>query len=258
MTLKRLFSDGKKKLVIYVTCGDPSAAATVDIVLAAASAGADAIELGVPFSDPSADGPAIQAAMGRALAGGTGLRGTLEAARAIRAVSDVPLILFGYYNPVFVYGVPALCRDAAAAGIDALLVVDLPADEAAEELCPDAREAGLDVVPLLAPTSPPERMARLRALDPPMVYYVSITGVTGAALGGAADLPARVAEVRAAVGAPVAVGFGVAGPDDARRVAEAADAVVVGTAVVRAIEQNPADPAGAVAKLVRSLKSALG
>jgi len=247
----------KKRLIIYVTCGDPSADATVDIVCAAAEAGADAIELGVPFSDPSADGPAIQKAMQRALAGGTGLRQSIDVARRIRARSDVPIILFGYYNPVFVYGVPRLCRDAAAAGIDGILVVDLPADESAEELVPSARAAGVDVVPLLAPTSSPARLARVAALSPAFVYYVSIAGVTGAALTTAADLPARVAEVRAAVGAPVAVGFGVATPADARAVAAAADAVVVGSAVVRAIERNAADPAGAVARLVRELKLAI-
>ncbi len=256
MTLRSMF-DGTKKLIIYVTCGDPSADATVDIVRAAADAGADAIELGVPFSDPSADGPAIQAAMQRALAGGTGLARTLDIARRIHAATPVPLILFGYYNPIFVYGVPRLCRDAAAAGIDGLLVVDLPAEEAAEELLPAARAAGLGVIPLLAPTSSPARMARASALEPPFVYYVSITGVTGAALTGAADLPARVAEIRAATGAPVAVGFGVASAADARAVAAAADAVVVGSAVVRAIERSPADPAGAVARLTRELKSAL-
>jgi tryptophan synthase alpha chain len=256
MTVRQLF-DGRKKLIIYVTCGDPSADATVDIVRAAADSGADAIELGVPFSDPSADGPAIQLAMARALAGGTGLAGTLAVARRVRAHTRVPLILFGYYNPVFVYGVPRLCRDAAAAGIDGLLVVDLPADEAAEELVPAARAEGLEFVPLLAPTSSPARLARVAALAPAFVYYVSIVGITGAALTRVGDLPARVAEVRAAVRAPVAVGFGVATPADARAVAVAADAVVVGSAVVRAIERNPADPAAAVARLTRELKAAL-
>jgi tryptophan synthase alpha chain len=254
--LRAAFDAPGKKLVAYLTCGDPSVDATVDIVLAAARAGAAAIELGVPYSDPSADGPVIQRAMARAIAGGAGPRAALEVTRRARAAGcDVPIILFGYYNPIFVTGTERFCRDAAEAGADALLVVDLPVDEA-EELLPVARAAGLDLVPLLAPTSTAERMARVARLDPPFVYYVSITGVTGAAIAGAADLGPRVAAVRRAVGRPVAVGFGIKTPDDARAVAALADAVVVGTEIVRAIEGSPR-PAEAVATLVSGLASAI-
>ncbi len=255
--LAATFARPGKKLVIYVTCGDPSPDATVAIVRAAEAAGADAIELGIPFSDPSADGPAIQLAMERALTAGVGPRDVLEVVRRLRAAgSEIPIILFGYYNPIFVEGVHPFCQAAAAAGADGLIVVDLPVDES-EELAGPAREHGLDLIPLVAPTSSAERMARVAAVGAPFVYYVSITGVTGAALAGAGDLASRVADVRARVRAPVAVGFGVATPDDARRVAAAADAVVVGTAVVRQIEKHAADPAAAVGTFVASLKAAL-
>jgi tryptophan synthase alpha chain len=164
-------------------------------------------------------------------------------------------VLFGYYNPVFVVGVEGFCRAAAAAGADGLLLVDVPVDELGE-VAPAARAAGLEVIPLVAPTSTVARMALAAALDPPFVYYVSITGVTGAALRGLDELPHRIAEVRAAVRAPVAVGFGIATPEDARRVAESADAVVVGSAVVRAILAHPEAPAAAVGRLVASLRAA--
>ena len=255
MTLR--WDQGQKRLIIYLTCGDPSLDATVDIVRAAAGAGADIIELGMPFSDPSADGPAIQQAMARALAAGAGPRAALDVIRRVRAAGcAVPIVLFGYYNPVFVVGVERFCREAAAAGAQGLLLVDVPVDELGE-VVPAARAAGLEIVPLCAPTSSPERMAQVAALDPPFVYYVSITGVTGAALRGLDELPRRLDEVRAATRAPVAVGFGIATPDDARRVAACADGVIVGTAVVRAIEAHPADPAGAVARLVTALKAAI-
>jgi len=257
VSLRETFADGKKKLVIYLTAGDPSLDATADVVLAAAEAGADVIELGMPYSDPSADGPAIQAAMTRALAAGATPRGTLDVVRRVRAAgSRVPIVLFGYYNPVFVHGAERFCREAAGAGADALLLVDLPVDEA-DEIAPAARAAGLDLIPLVAPTSTAARMERIAAQGAPFVYYISMTGVTGAALRGREDLGARVAAVRAAVRAPVAVGFGIVTPDDVRAVAATADAVVVGSAVVRAIEAHPRDPAAAVSRLVATLAKGL-
>jgi tryptophan synthase alpha chain len=255
--LASTFAGPGKKLVIYVTCGDPSLDATVAIVRAAEAAGADAIELGIPFSDPSADGPAIQLAMERALAAGVGPREVLEVVRRLRAAgSEIPIVLFGYYNPIFVQGAHPFCAAAAAAGADGLIVVDLPVDES-EELAGPAREHGLDLIPLVAPTSSPARMDRVAAVGAPFVYYVSITGVTGAALTTTSDLTSRVADVRTHVRAPVAVGFGVATPTDATRVAQAADAVVVGSAVVRTIEKHPSDPATAVGAFVASLKAAI-
>lgn len=255
---EELGAAGKTALVIYVTEGDPTPEATAEITLAAAEAGADAVELGVPFSDPNADGPVIQEAMQRALAAGGGLRSALATARSVRAQNrDIPLILFGYYNPVFTYGAEALCKDAASAGVDALLTVDLPLEELGE-LAPSLEREGLAAIPLVAPKTGLERARRLAELAPPFVYFISTTGVTGAAFRGAAGGGERVAAVREAARAPVAVGFGIKTGDDARRVAAYADGVVVGSAVVsRIAEARRGREAEAVADLVRELRGAL-
>jgi len=236
---------GRPALVIYLTQGDPSPADTVAIVRAAADAGADVIELGVPFSDPSADGPVIQAAMERALTAGGSLPGALEAVAALRKSGcDVPVVLFGYYNPLFVMGVDRFAAAAAEAGVDAVLTVDLPVEEIDELRLPLARR-GVDVVPLLAPTSTDDRLARVRALAPPFVYYISLTGVTGAALSAATVAAERVDQLRRGTGAPIAVGFGIKTAADAGAVGRIADGVVVGSAVVSRIASAP--PGGAAA-----------
>jgi tryptophan synthase alpha chain len=245
-------------LVVYLTAGDPTPADTVDVVLAAYRAGADVIELGVPFSDPNADGVVIQEAMQRALRAGGGLTRTLASVAELRQRGcDVPIVLFGYYNPIFVHGIERFATDAAAAGVDAVLTVDLPVDEIDELRAPLGRH-GVDVVPLVAPTTGPERMARVRGLAPPFVYYISMTGITGAAFRGAAGGPERVAAIRDAAGAPVAVGFGIKTAADAAAVAAYADGVVVGSAVVQRIaEAAPGAAAGAVASFVSELRQAL-
>jgi tryptophan synthase alpha chain len=245
-------------LVAYLTYGDPDPATSVEVVAAAIAAGADVIELGVPFSDPSADGPVIQAAMQRALGAGGSLPGALEAVAALRGRGlTAPIVLFGYYNPPFVYGVERFAADAARAGVDAVLTVDLPIEELDELRAPLAAH-GLGVVPLVAPTSTDDRIARLRAVAPPFVYYVSLTGVTGAALAGAELDAGRLEAIREASGAPVAVGFGIKTPDDARAVGRLADGVVVGSALVARVAAGPAAGAPArVAELVRALRAAL-
>lgn len=249
---------GGTALVIYVTQGDPSPEVSADIVVAAAEAGADVIELGVPFSDPNADGVVIQEAMQRALKAGGGLVSALNTVRDVRRRGcEVPIVLFGYYNPLFVYGVDRFAADAADAGVDAVLTVDLPIEEL-DELGVPLHKHHVDVVPLVAPTSGDERIERLAAYDPGFVYYVSMTGVTGAAFKGAAGGAERVAKIKVATGAPVCVGFGIKTPDDARSVAEYADGVVVGSAVVRRIKEAGADgAAAAVAELVGALKAAV-
>jgi tryptophan synthase alpha chain len=248
---------GRPALVIYLTQGDPSPAETVAIVRAAADAGADVIELGVPFSDPSADGPVIQQAMERAIAAGGSLPGALEAVAALRASGcEVPVVLFGYYNPLFVMGPERFAARAAEAGVDAVLTVDLPVEEIDELRVPLAAR-GIGVVPLLAPTSTDDRLARVRALAPPFVYYVSITGVTGASLG-AGPAAERIAQVKAAAGAPVAVGFGIKTAGDAAAVGAIADGVVVGSAVVSRIAAAPAGTAAAaVGAFVAELRAGL-
>lgn len=257
-TMHALREQDRAALVIYLTHGDPSPARTVDIVLAAADAGADVIELGVPFSDPNADGVVIQAAMQRALAAGGGLQSALDAVKTVRERGcEVPIVLFGYYNPIFVYGVDQFAAAAAAAGVDAVLTVDLPVDELDELRAPLAKQH-LDVVPLVAPTSGDERIARLAAIDPPFVYYVSMTGVTGAKLDAVAGGAERVARIKVSTGAPVCVGFGIKTAADARAVAEYADGVVVGSAVVKRVEEaGETDAASAVASLVSELAAAL-
>lgn len=249
---------GRKFLVVYLTEGDPSPAETGDIVKAAADAGADVIELGVPFSDPNADGVVIQEAMQRALDAGGGLATSLDTVAGLREGGhDVPIVLFGYYNPLFVYGTDKLAARAAEAGVDALLTVDLPIDELGELHGPLSGQ-GLAVVPLIAPTSGEDRIARARDFDPPFIYYISMTGITGAAFQGASGGPERVAKIRELTGAPVAVGFGIKTADDARQVAEYADGVVVGSAVVRRIAAaQKGGAASAVGAFVGELRKGL-
>lgn len=247
--LERASAQNRSALIAYLCAGDPSLEATPALACAAAEAGADILEIGVPFSDPSADGPAIQRASERALAAGTTLRGVLAAVAKIRERTDVPVILFGYYNPILAYGEEALCRDAKAAGVDGLLVVDLPPEECAP-LREPALAAGLDWVPLVAPTSDASRLAVAAAVATSFVYSISMAGVTGA---GHADLAAaaqRAASVRDATGKKVAVGFGVQSADDVRALATHADGVVVGSALVRAAAEG-GEPA------LRALVSAL-
>lgn len=255
--IRRAFDTAKREqraaLVIYLCGGDPDLDASVELALAAAEAGADVIEFGMPFSDPTADGPVIQRASERALRGGMSLRGALTAIAKIREKSDVAIVLFGYYNPILAFGEQALAAAAKAAGADGLLVVDLPPEEGGA-LLPALAANGLELVPLVAPTTPPARAARIAELAGTFLYYVSITGVTGAH----ADLPAaaaRAAALREQTGKPVAVGFGVKTAEDAAAVARHADGVIVGAAVVNAIERA-ATPAQAVQD-VRALVAAL-
>jgi tryptophan synthase alpha chain len=240
-------------LVAYLTFGDPTPRESIDVLEAACRNGADVLELGVPFSDPSADGPSIQRAMERALATGATLAGALDAVAELRRRGiATPIVLFGYYNPVFVMGVEAFARRAAAAGVDAVLTVDVPIDELDELAAPLAKQR-VDVIPLVAPTSTPERIARVAAFSPPFVYYISLVGVTGAAARSAVD-PTRLDAIRSAARAPVAVGFGIRTPDDVRRfVAAGADGVVVGSALVERV----AGGADAVAELVAQLAGGL-
>lgn len=244
-------------LVAYLTFGDPDPKTSIEVVAAACAAGADVIELGVPFSDPSADGPSIQRAMERALAAGATLAGALDAVAELRRRGvTTPIVLFGYYNPVFVMGVDAFAARAEAAGVDAVLTVDLPIDEIAELAVPLAKR-NVSVIPLVAPTSTPDRVARLGELAAPFVYYISVTGVTGVRAAVAVD-PARLATIRAASQAPVAVGFGIRTPEDAAQFAAIADGVVVGSALVDRVADGPASGAAErVATLVRALAAAM-
>ncbi len=253
----RLRKEGRCALVPYVTSGFPQPASTVPVMHAMVAAGADVIELGVPFSDPSADGPSIQRAMERALEKGGSLPSAIAAVGELRKRGiTTPVVLFGYYNPIFVMGTEAFATRASAAGIDAVLTVDLPIEELAELAQPLAAK-GIDVVPLVAPTSTPERIARLSTVKAPFVYYISLTGVTGVRAAAAVD-PERLALIRKASSAPVAVGFGIRTPADAARFSAVADGVVVGSALVDQVAAG--DAAGApqrVAALVADLARAM-
>lgn len=228
---------GRIALVTYITAGDPSLETTENIVLKLEESGADIIELGVPFSDPMADGPAIQLASERALESGTTLHDVLNSVRNIRKNSEVPIILFGYYNPFFHYGVEKFAKDAAEAGADGVLVVDLPPEEAPEfKVHTDA--AGLNLVFLLAPTSTTERVELIADNASGFVYLVSVTGVTGVRPDLNYSLNNLAEQIKTTTGLPVGIGFGVSSPEQVETIAGYADAVIVGSAIVRIIEKH--------------------
>lgn len=229
-----LKTQGRAAMVAYITGGDPTLAASANVALAMDKAGVDILELGVPFSDPLADGATIQAAAGRALAAGASVAGILDLIREIRKSSEIPIVLFAYLNPVYVYGFEKFQEDAAAAGADGLLLLDLPPQEAArnEEL---ASSKGLKTIRLIAPTTPPERLQEITDAAEGFIYYVSREGVTGEQSSLSTDIAERVAAIRALTKVPVAVGFGISNPEQAATVAALADGVVVGSAIVRKV-----------------------
>ena len=236
---KRLKAEHRCGLIAYVTCGDGP---TVEIIRALEDAGADAIELGVPFSDPIADGPVIQAAAMRTLRNGTKISDIFAIARAVRARSEIPLIAFSYLNPVLRYGIERFADDTKDAGIDSVLLTDLPA-EAAAEVKPAFRKRGLGSIFLLAPTSSDARIAAVKRVSDDFVYYVSTTGVTGARSELDPALLTRLDEVRARVGKPLAVGFGISKHEHYQALSDRCEAIVVGSAIVRAVGDG--DGAGA-------------
>ena len=242
-------------LVVYVTCGDPNLHATRDIVLAALDAGADVVELGVPFSDPVADGPVIQRASERALRNGVTLAQVLELAAGVRKKAPrAGLIVFSYYNPILRLGLERFCERAAEAGIDGALVTDLPVEESVEYIAA-MRAHKLDTIFLVAPTSTDERLRRIAQLSTGFVYAVSRTGVTGTRKELAADARELVERVRRFTKLPVAVGFGISTSEQVAEVGQFAEAAVVGSAIVQAIEQSPAgQEARSVAELVARLR----
>lgn len=227
---------GRKALIAYITAGDPHLDATRELAWAFEAAGVDILELGVPFSDPLADGVVNQLAATRALAAGTTVRGVLNCVRAIRERSQLPIVLYTYMNPIYRYGFAEFHRDAEAAGVDGLLILDLPPDE-------DARNAelsqhtGLRRIRLIAPTTPEARIAQLTAGASGFLYYVSREGVTGERAEVASSLPERVAAIRATTTLPIAVGFGISTPDHVRQVARHAEGIVVGSAIVKQIAE---------------------
>lgn len=240
--IDKRFADLKKEaraaLVTFLMAGDPDLESSLAIIAALPKAGADIIEIGMPFSDPMSDGPTIQAAGVRALKSGTTLRKTLELVRAFRKGDrDTPIVLMGYYNPIYIYGVDRFLSDAIGAGVDGLIVVDLPPEED-DELCKPALKAGLNFIRLATPTTDDKRLPAVLQNTSGFVYYVSITGITGSAAPDADRVSQAVVRIKKHTDLPVAVGFGVRDAARARAIAQGADGVVVGSALVEALAKS--------------------
>lgn len=248
--------NGKKALIPYITAGDPSPAVTLELMHSLA-AGADIIELGVPFSDPMADGPVIQRAAERALAQGVSLTGVLDIVRRFReSDKNTPVVLMGYLNPVHKMGYDEFARAAAEAGVDGVLTVDSPIETVAP-LQSALKAQGMETIFLIAPTTTEERVKEIAKLAGGFVYYVSLKGVTGSAALDTADVAEKLAVLRRHISLPVGVGFGISDAQSAKQIAAVADAVIVGSRIVREIETNPGREAEAVGALVRELNAAV-
>lgn len=255
---EELREKGKTALITYFTAGDPSRELTAEIALTLEKSGADIIELGVPFSDPMADGPTIQLASERSLENGTTLGDSINIVAEIRKKSEIPILLFGYYNPFFSYGHQKFAEDAKAAGVDGVLIVDLPPEEAGD-LKEQTDKCGLDFVFLLAPTSTGDRISLVSEYSSGFVYLVSVTGVTGARATMDYSIEKLVKAIKANTDLPVGVGFGVSTPEQVREISKFADAVIVGSALVKIIEKDGSDRAALlkdIEKFVKGLSEA--
>jgi len=253
-----LKAEGKKAFVAYIMAGDPDLATSAEILKGLPAAGVDIIELGLPFTDPMADGTTIQLAGQRALDGGQTLQKTLDMVAEFRkGDSETPIVLMGYYNPIYNRGVPKFLADAKAAGIDGLIVVDLPPEEDAE-LCLPAKAAGINFIRLATPTTDDKRLPKVLQNTSGFVYYVSVTGITGSQAAQAADVAPEVARIKAATDLPLIVGFGISTPEAAKSIASVADGCVVGSAIVKEIGagKTPTEVLASVAALAAGAHSA--
>ena len=257
-TFDALRRRGERALIPYFTAGDPSLDTTRRLVVEAVKRGADIVELGIPFSDPLADGPVIQRATQRALAAGVSLARVLELTRAIRAEVSAPLVFLTYYNPVLAFGLEAFCRTAVKAGADGVIVADLPPEEAGP-LRAEADAAGLDLIHLVAPTSTPDRMRKIARATGSFIYLVSLTGVTGARNALPPDLARHIGALRGITTKPICVGFGISTPEHAALVGQAADGVIVGSAIVNLVERHVGSPSllSEVGDFIAALKAPL-
>jgi tryptophan synthase alpha chain len=257
-TFARLRKQGKKAFVSYIMAGDPDVATAQAVMNGLPAAGVDIIELGLPFTDPMADGPTIQLAGQRALEGGMTVDATLQMVRDFRATdATTPIVMMGYYNPIYARGVDLFLKQAKEAGIDGLIVVDLPPEED-DELCIPAQAAGLNFIRLATPTTDAKRLPKVLQNTSGFVYYVSVTGITGAAAAQAADVAPEVARIKQSTDLPVIVGFGINTPEAARAIASVADGCVVGSAIVKEIGagKSPAEVLAFVAALAAGAHSA--
>jgi tryptophan synthase alpha chain len=243
---------GKKAFIPYIMAGDPNLARTAELIGILEDCGADIIELGVPFSDPLADGPTIQKAAQRALSEGVTLHKVIDLVSDVRKRTQTPIVLMTYYNPIFHYGEERFVRDASAAGADGIIVPDLPPEEAGNILS-FSRKSDFDIIFLVAPTSTEDRVGRVAKSSRGFIYYVSITGITGSKLSMDPSIASHVSKIRSMSGKPVAVGFGISTPEEASEVARFADGVIVGSAIVK----RAADPEGALKEYLLSLRKAI-
>ena len=257
-TFDLLQREGKKALIPFITAGYPNLAITEKLIFEVEKHGADILELGVPFSDPMADGPVIQYSSECSLAQGTNLKMILKLVQKVRLKTSLPIILMGYYNPFFSYGVQRFCADAKRAGVDGMLVVDLPPEEATE-MKSHADAAGLDLIFLLAPTSNDDRIKLIVKNSSGFIYYVSLTGVTGVRTRLDRDIRGQVEKIKKITHLPIGVGFGISTPRQAQKVAKWADAVVVGSAVIKTIQQSKTSSAIVtnVGQFISSLRKAI-
>lgn len=255
---ENLKREEKKALIPFITAGDPSLAGTKKLALKAAESGADILELGVPFSDPLADGPTIQKSALRALRAGTTLKKIIQLVKDIRKEVSIPLVLMSSYNPVHAYGVEAFCRDAAVAGVDGVIIPDVPPEEAGELQKP-AQEHEIDIIFLLAPTSSRARIEMISNHGGGFLYYVSLTGVTGSRAIETSEIREKLEEIRKVTDKPLCVGFGISGPEQAGEIASFSDGVIVGSAIVRMVEEMGEDESlpEKVGAFIRSLKNAI-
>ncbi|MBI5188350.1 MAG: tryptophan synthase subunit alpha [Nitrospirae bacterium] len=251
-TFKKLKKENRKAFIPYIMAGDPNLERTKDIVLMFEECEADIVELGVPFTDPLADGPTIQRASERALKEGVTLRKVIAFVRELRRSTEIPVVLMTYYNPVFKYGEENLVKDAKDAGVDGVIVPDLPPDEA-ENFIKLSRKADLDTIFLLAPTSTEDRIKKVVKASKGFIYYVSITGITGAKLLLDGSIEALISEIKKYTDKPIAIGFGVSTPEEASQVAGVADGVIVGSAIVRAVQEGRETLKDFVSKLRKAI-----
>jgi len=258
-TFERLGKQKEKALILYIMAGDPDLKTTESLVMEIERAGGDILELGVPFSDPIADGPAIQRASERALKSRTSLRDVITLVRGLRKKgASIPLIIMTYYNIILQYGINKFSMDAVKAGIDGVIIPDLPPEEASEFIT-ESRSSGLDTIFLLAPTSTEERIKKIASSATGFIYYVSMTGITGARLKSLKEIEEKIPFIQRHTDLPIAVGFGISGENEARKIARIADGVIIGSALVKLIEANSRKRTlrPVVAGFVRSMKKAI-
>lgn len=251
-TFRNLKKKGKKAFIPYIMAGDPDLEKTREVILTFEEVGADVVELGIPFTDPLADGPTIQRAAERALRAGVTLRKVIGFVRELRQLTHIPIALMTYYNPVFKYGEERLVRDAVDSGVDGLIIPDLPPDEA-EGLIRLSRKAGISTIFLLAPTSTEDRIKKIAKASTGFIYYVSITGITGARLEINESLVDSIKNIRAITDKPLCIGFGVSNPEEASRMSAIADGVIVGSAIVKILHESPERLEGFVRELRKAI-----